>query len=736
MPPLLFLHPHFLPVSFMSLSYFATCPKAIEPILADELTALGATDTKLAPGGVFFSGSLEVGYKACLWSRLANRILLLVEEANVASPEELYDAVMAVDWQQHMRASQTFLVDYAGRMRGIDNTHFGALKVKDAVVDQFRQQGLERPSIAKQDPDLRINVFVNKGKARISVDLSGDSLHKRGYRQDGGVAPLKENLAAALLVRAGWPAIAAENKPLIDPMCGSGTFLIEAALMATDTAPGLLRWRFGLQTWAQHDRDLWQRIWDEAEERRELGEEKFSGEIHGYDAMPKAISMCRDNLKQSGLEKFIRVSHRELQELKPLTHKADMPPGLMITNPPYGARLSEVADIQYLYQHLGEKVSELFQGWQLAVFTGNPELGKAVGLRSHKQYSFFNGAIKSQLLLFDIAENNQFRDRRQAGGEIPLAELSEGAQMFANRIKKNAKQLKGWLKQQKISCYRLYDADMPEYAVAVDVYDDWLHVQEYAPPAKVDPERAAKRLQEVMLALPQATGIPAERTVLKQRKQQSGKKQYEAHDKKGEFFEVQEGGCRLLVNLTDYLDTGLFLDHRPVRMRIQKLAQGKRFLNLFCYTASATVHAINGGAKNSLSVDMSATYQSWARKNFALNGFSEWLHKLEQADCMEFLRHHKGEYDLIFLDPPTFSNSKRMLGIMDVQRDHVWMIKQAMNLLAPGGTLIFSTNYRKFELDEKVWQFNDVLDITSKTLDRDFARNKKIHYCFEIKHKS
>ena len=722
----------------MNHAYFATCPKAIEPILADELTSLGAENVKLSQGGVLFSGTLAIGYKACLWSRLANRILLLVHEAKIDSPADLYAAVMAVDWQQHMHSGQTLLVDYAGRLRGIDNTHFGALKVKDAIVDQFRDAGLERPSIAKQDPDLRVNVFVSRGRGRISIDLSGDSLHRRGYRQDGGMAPLKENLAAALLIRAGWPELAAQGAPLIDPMCGSGTFLIEAALLATDTAPGLLRWRFGLQTWAQHDRQLWQGLWDEAEQRREIGEAQFKAEIHGYDGMPKALTQSRENIKQAGVESFIRVSHRQLQELKPLTHKADLLPGLMLTNPPYGERLSEVADIQYLYQHLGEKVSQQFQHWRLGVFTGNPDLGKAVGLRSHKQYSFYNGAIKSQLLLFNITDDNHFHDRRQTDGVIPLQELSQGAQMFANRISKNAKQLKSWLRQQNISCYRLYDADMPEYAVAVDVYGDWLHVQEYAPPAKVNADNAARRLQEVLLALPQMTGIPEQRIVLKQRKQQSGKQQYQALQKGGDYLEVAEEGCRLLVNLTDYLDTGLFLDHRPVRKRIQNMAAGKRFLNLFCYTASATIHAIKGGAKKSLSVDMSATYQSWSRKNLALNGASEWLHKLEQADCMEFLRHHgkthAGQYDLIFLDPPTFSNSKRMIGVMDVQRDHVWMIKQAMGLLSPEGTLIFSTNYRKFVLDEKVKQFNEVVDISSKTIDRDFSRNKKIHYCFEIKH--
>ena len=717
----------------MTYAFFATCPKAMEPILADELGPLGAEDIKLTQGGVYFNGDLKVGYSACLWSRLANRVLLLLHSEAADSVDELYDAVNKVEWTEHFDSDQTFLVDYAGRMRGIDNTHFGALKVKDAIVDQFRSKGELRPNIAKQEPDVRINVFITKGRVRISLDLSGESLHKRGYRREGGMAPLKENLAAALLIRAGWPEMAAAGKPLMDPMCGSGTFLIEAAMMASDTAPGLLRWRFGLQMWKQHNVELWREVWDAAELRREVGEAAATSEIHGYDGQPKAISKCRENLKQAGMTDRIRVSHRELKDLKPLTHQAQQQLGLVITNPPYGERLSEVADMQYLYQHLGERLSQDFIGWELAVFTGNSELGKAVGLRSHKQYSFYNGAIKSQLLMYSLETTNRFADRRQASGEIPLQALSEGAQMFANRVVKNRKQLSKWVKQENIQCYRIYDADMPEYAVAIDIYHDWLHVQEYAAPKTVDAEKAQRRLEEVMLALPQALQIPEARIVLKQRRQQTGKDQYQTHDEKGEYIQVAEGGCKLLVNLNDYLDTGLFLDHRPVRQKIQHLAHGKRFLNLFCYTGTATMHAVQGGAHNSLSVDMSATYLSWGKKNLALNGFSDQVHQFEQHDCMEFIKHHKGEYDLIFLDPPTFSNSKKMIGVLDVQRDHAWMIHRVMDLLSEDGLLIFSTNYRRFELDDKVLQHNHVEDISDQTLDKDFSRNKKIHRCWEIR---
>src|SRR5690606_34305272 len=260
-----------------------------------------------------------------------------------------------------------------------------------------------------------------------------------------------------------------------------------------------------------------------------------------------------------------------------------------------------------------------------------------------------------------------------------------------------------------ISCYRLYDADMPEFAVAVDLYDGWAHVQEYAAPASVSEDKAQARLQDVLVALPQVLGTPAERVVLKQRQRQTGKQQYERMDRRGEFLTVQEGQVRLLVNLTDYLDTGLFLDHRPMRLRIAEEARGKRFLNLFCYTASATVHAAVGGARRTTSVDLSKTYLDWARRNLALNGLSD-LHQLVQD---------RGEYDLIVLDPPTFSNSKRMDDVFDVQRDHVQLLDMAMARLAPGGVLYFSNNFRRFKLDPALEEKYQVEDISAQTLDKD-----------------
>ena len=357
-----------------------------------------------------------------------------------------------------------------------------------------------------------------------------------------------------------------------------------------------------------------------------------------------------------------------------------------------------------------------------------------MGIRSHKQYNLFNGALPCKLLLMDLAPERfitqaaapQTQKQVEQGSAAPVAtaRLSESAQMFANRLKKNLKLLGKWARQQDIQCYRLYDADMPEFSVAVDVYNDWVHVQEYAAPASIDEDKAQARLQDVLSAIPQVLDIPQSQVVLKQRQKQAGKQQYQR-------MTVHEGQVKVLVNLTDYLDTGLFLDHRPIRLRIAQESRGKRFLNLFCYTATASVHAAAGGARSTTSVDLSKTYLDWARRNLSLNGLSE-LHKLERADVMEWLAQEQQSYDLIFIDPPTFSNSKRLDDIFDVQRDHPRLLELAMARLAPGGVIYFSNNFRRFRMDAAVESAYQVEDISAQTLDKDFQRNTRIHKTWRI----
>ncbi|MFC3607078.1 bifunctional 23S rRNA (guanine(2069)-N(7))-methyltransferase RlmK/23S rRNA (guanine(2445)-N(2))-methyltransferase RlmL [Stutzerimonas tarimensis] len=735
----------------MTLQLILTCPKGLESLLRDEAAALGLQESREHPAAVSGVADLEVGYRLCLWSRLANRVLLVLSRFPVDSPDALYAGVAAIDWHDHLDSRGTLAVEFSGQGAGIDNTHFGALKVKDAIVDSLRDENGGRPGIDKLNPDVRIHVRIDRGEAVVSLDLSGHSLHQRGYRLQQGAAPLKENLAAAVLIRAGWPAIAAQGGALTDPMCGVGTFLVEAALMAADIAPNLRRERWGFSGWLGHVPAVWSRLLFEAQARAAAGLAKEPLWIRGYEADPRLIQPARNNIERAGLAEWVRVYQGELATFEPRTDRNQK--GLVICNPPYGERLGDEASLLYLYQHLGERLRQACLGWQAAVFTGAPELGKRMGLRSHKQYAMWNGALPCKLLLFRV-EVEQFVTGRKPGAERPVAaretdlageaavipapglapetaRLSEGGQMFANRLAKNLKQLGKWAARERIECYRLYDADMPEYALAVDLYAGWVHVQEYAPPRSIEPAKAQARLLDALAAIPPTLGVSPDRVVLKRRERQSGTRQYERQGSEGRFMEVREGAVKLLVNLTDYLDTGLFLDHRPMRLRLAREADGKRFLNLFCYTATASVHAAKGGARSTTSVDLSRTYLDWARRNLALNGLSE-RHQLVQSDVMEWLAQEQGIYDLIFMDPPTFSNSKRMEGVFDVQRDHVRLLDLAMARLAPGGTLYFSNNFRKFTLEPRLAERYEVEEISGQTLDEDFRRNGKIHRAWRI----
>lgn len=739
------------------LNLLATCPKGIEGLLHDELTALGATPGKTTVAGVYFTASQTIAYRVCLWSRLANRVILtLVRESMIDTADQVRDVVARIAWTRHLAPGNTLAVDFHGRSEHIRHTRFGAQTVKDGVVDALQLAGQERPNVDTKTPHLRIYAHLHRMNLTIGVDLSGESLHRRGYRRDVGHAPLKENLAAALLVRAGWPERLKAGEPLIDPLCGAGTLLIEAAMMAADQAPNLNRERFGFHGWAGHDDIAWGEQKREAEARASIGRKRCKAQLLGFDQSPAALTAAKANAMRAGIPALITLHGQSLSQLtRPESLTAES--GLLITNPPYGERLGELPELVRLYAQLGEKAKALFPGWTLAVFTGNPDLGHRLGMRAHKQYALKNGALDAKLLLMEIggaehpsAASNATPVQRESSAEVAASEgasagVSEeqtehknqdNAQMFANRLIKNQKRLKKWLKQSGETSYRVYDADMPEYALAVDRYGDRVHVQEYAAPSSINPAQAQKRLYDALEVMPEALNIDASKIYIKRRERQTGSAQYQKRAASGERFEVQEGEARLWVNLRDYLDTGLFLDHRPVRRMLGEMASGKRFLNLFCYTATATVQAVLGGASDSVSVDMSNTYLEWAKDNFALNQIDTRLHRVVRDDCFRWLETADAEFDLIFMDPPTFSNSKKMRDTLDVQRDHPRLVELAMARLAPGGTLVFSNNQRRFKLDEALSEHFAVEDITGRSFDPDFQRRTNLHHVFLLRHKS
>lgn len=707
--------------------FFATCPKGIEPLLAEELRALGAADVRETRAGVAFAGDLTHAYRVCLWSRLASRVLMPLAQFKAPSADALYQGVRTIQWSEHIGPEGTLAVDCTAVQSPITHSHYAALKVKDAIVDQLRDEFGARPSVDTERPDLRVNVYLNHLDAVVGIDLSGDALHRRGYRADAMAAPMKENLAAAILLRAGWPAIARTGGALTDPMCGSGTLLIEGAFIAADIAPGLMREHFGFLKLRGHDRAAWTALVDEAHTRRAEGL-KHLPPIQGYDSDARAVRAARDNLGRAGLGERIKIERRELSACEP----ASLPAGLVVANPPYGERMGQAHELPALYAALGDALKRCYPGWRAAVLTGDPELGKNMGMRANRLHTLYNGALECRLLHFEVDEKWFMRPRPDDTAPV---ELGPGAEMLANRLRKDLKHFGRWAARQEIGAYRLYDADMHEYNLAIDVYEGarrWAHIQEYEAPDTIEPRLARRRLREALAVIPSVLDIPAEQMYFKIRRRQKNRAQYEKLDHTGEFHEVREGACRFLVNLTDYLDTGLFLDHRSTRALIGQLARGKRFLNLFGYTGSATVYAGLGGARGTTTVDMSRTYLDWARRNLELNGLRASEHELVQADVLTWLAEYSGpRYGLIFLDPPTFSRSKRMEDTFDVQRDHVQLIQRVAGLLEPEGILIFSTNYRRFRIDAALEGLK-VEDITRKTVPKDFERNPRIHQCFRI----
>lgn len=768
------------------LELYATCGTGLEDLLVEEFQELGFESIQSAGAGVRFRGGLQSGYKACLWSRIANRVLLPIHSGPAASPEALYELVQQIDWSEHLDVDGTLAVDFFTAKSEITHSQYGALKVKDAVVDQFRDAQGRRPNVERETPDLRINVYLFRNKARIAIDLSGSSLHRRGYRDAQGLAPLKENLAAALLYAAGWPAAMKRGSAFVDPMCGSGTLLIEAAMIACQHAPGLHREYFGFEGWKGHDAELWETLKvDAIQSQRDC-----KVLIAGSDQDPQAIENCQHNIAQAGLENVIHLDSLAVSDGR---HKDldDSVEGLLVTNPPYGERLA--ADTRF-YADLGANLSRYYAGWQCALFTATAAPFQRARLPLSTRLHVKNGGIECVLLTGSVPKSGL--GKRSFTDEQPLADdatdggladdfehasvaetlesndddsvhpqaslyrssrsneepqrangdIEVDATDFINRLKKNQKALKGWLRQNDIQAYRLYDSDLPEFAVAIDIYKgDSTHcvVQEYQAPATVNVAMAQARLKAIMEVVPQFLDLSPEAVHLKVREVQTGLQQYEKQDSNRSMIAiVPEFGAELEVNFTDYLDTGLFLDHRPVRRYLYKQSEGKRLLNLFAYTATATIAALAGGAASSVSVDTSNRYCQWARRNLDRNQAALQNHEVVRQDVMAWLNNaavgirEESLFDLILLDPPTFSNSSSLDDDWNVQRDHVTAIEACLKVLAPGGTLIFSNNFRRFKLDAALLAGTEygirVEDKSRWSIDRDFQRNPRIHQCWFI----
>ncbi len=704
------------------MQFVALTSIGIEQLLQQELTDLGAEVNKQRVGAVEFSADSLTAQKICLCSRLATRVMMVLQQGSeIEDKEALYRFARFQPWQDFFGPDQSFAVEFNGTNRLLKNSQFGGLVIKDAVCDYFNDLYERRPNVSKETPDVRIIAKLNRDKLTLYIDYSGPRLSQRGYRAAQGKAPLKEHLAAALVMRSGW--LEDMSKPLFDPTCGSGTLLIEAALIAQKRAPGLTRDSFAFERLPSFRvakfKELKQAIKDEVNE-------DVKPWLIGHDINTRVIEKAQENARSAGVDGLIEFSAGDLANMKAPAKR----PGVLLANLPYGERLGSMAEIVSLYRQLGHQLKQHFVHWRAALLISEPDMLKLFKLVKKKQYKFKNGPLDTVLALYDITEQ---QTQGQSDSKTPLH--FEQSTAFANRLKKNGQALKKWLKSDEISAYRIYDADIPEYNVAVDVYGDSAVIYEYAAPKNIDPAVAQKRLQDVLMLTCETLEIPPAKVALKERRKQKGDRQYQSQGSQGKTQVVHEYGAQFEVNLFDYLDTGIFLDHRLARKRVREMSQGQRVLNLFAYTGTASVQAALGGAKSVTTVDMSKTYLQWAQRNFTLNKLKSPRYRFEQGDCIEWLKRTRGEYDVIFLDPPTFSNSKRMRESFDVQRDHVALIQHAVKLLSKQGTLLFSNNKRGFKMDIDALELSGLVceNITEQTLSPDFARNKQIHNAWIIR---
>ncbi|TRW49734.1 bifunctional 23S rRNA (guanine(2069)-N(7))-methyltransferase RlmK/23S rRNA (guanine(2445)-N(2))-methyltransferase RlmL [Aliidiomarina halalkaliphila] len=716
-----------------SYQFFVPCALGLEELLAQEMQSLGAQAIKPTNSGVTCTGDIELGYRLCLWSRLGSRVLLKLVSAEVHDRFALEKLSSDFPWHEVFNERNTFAVRFNGTSQTLRNTQFSAQVVKDGIVDAFRRTGDKRPTVDAKQADISIQGYLHKGEVTLYLDLAGAGLHERGYRQAKGAAPIRETLAAALVMRAGLQGTASEAPEywpelIADPTCGSGTLLIEAALMATDRAPGLGRTRWGFNAWRAHRADLWNRLKDEAQSRFEQGLAACHTRFHGVDLDPQVVEAAEGNIAGLGLSEIIKIETGEFNAPWLMKRYRGARSGLILSNPPYGERLGSPFGAWQFYRKLGTWLQPGIPNWKAAILAPDETMIRAMRVRTDKKYKLNNGGIPVLLAIINMHEP-------QVQFERPELES------LANRLQKNWKHREKWAANEGVNCFRVYDADIPEFNAAIDYYDGALVIQEYAAPSTIPEQVAEKRWWQVIEAALDGLPVDPARVYTRQRKRQKGEQQYGRVSEESVVVEVQEYNARFFVNLTDYLDTGIFLDHRWVRKSIQSLSKDKRVLNLFAYTGTASVHAALGGASEVTTIDLSKTYLNWAKDNFRLNHLTISRHPFVHADCMQWLatesaKANPEQWDLIFIDPPTFSNSKRMDNVFDVQRDHSLFLEQAKKLLAPDGLIIFTNNRRGFKLDlEAVAAMGlQAEDNTRASIPPDFEKQRAVHVCWYLRH--
>jgi len=815
-------------LNHQSFDLIAACAFGLEAVVRRELDGLGIQATIGESGRIHFQGDASTVCQTNLWLRTADRVLIRVAEFPAADFEALFETTKQICWSELLPPDAAFPVTGRSIKSTLTSVPACQRAVKRAIVDALRRDH-QTEELPETGPEYKIDIAILKDVATLTLDTTGRSLHRRGYRTHISQAPLKETLAAAMVLLSFWRS----GRPLIDPFCGSGTIPIEAARIGRNMAPGRHR-EFACEAWSDFPADMWQAA-REAADTAVL--EPLEEKLLGSDIDHRALKAARENAERAGVASDI---HFQAMSMQSVTSKRRF--GCLVTNPPYGQRIGRDYDLELLYQTIPNVLRKL-PTWSHYFLTAFPGFERTLGRTADRRRKLYNGRIEctyfqyhgpkpvtgkgvepnnpNEDLSADTTDSPQPRDTLSvaappdaaeqgpwpkpdaaeqgpwpkpdaaeqspwpepdaaeqspwpepdaveqspgpepdakpetddnaslarkastskpyihAAGDAAFGQLGDKAyaqaELFAVRLKKRAKHLRRWPSKRGITCLRLYERDVPEIPLIVDRYEDHLHITEYERPHERDPAEHANWLDLMVETAASALEISASHVHFKSRLRQKGKTQHQKIAETNERIEVQEGGLKFLINLQDYVDTGLFLDHRVTRQMVRDIAAGKNFLNLFAYTGSFSVYAAAGGAKETTTVDLSRAYLDWAWENMRLNGFKGNQHRFVASDVSQFIREQPQieTYDLVVLDPPTFSNSKRTETDWNIQKDAIPLLAGLLPLVRTGGVIYFSTNFRRFKLDETALPLSEIHEISSQTVPEDY-RNRRIHRCWRL----
>ncbi len=879
---------HATPATKQCYEFFATCPRGFEQLLARELASLQLDRIRPLSGRVSFFATVFDGYRACLCSRIASRVICVIARVDASCAEELYQHVSAIRWEDHITQYTRIAVSAHGTNTKLTNTQFVALKTKDAIVDTCLAHTGWRPEIDVHTPNLTIDVHLSQNRATIGIDFSGSALCIRGYERKlaaprpqaagkssvrGGLSgrgflaanpfdkhksaasspSLRSDYACALLSYARWFAACRHPHPTLVVLSTSHKELIvEAVAQALGVAPGKQRMHWGFEGWKQHNAQSWKRALAQSETHERTQQEQV-GCVHVQVLTIDAAHTMRTDALIAALRSYgvnpdyvdIRSAPLDAgaQPAKGMAQKtatgtrtdgaaADEQEPCYIADVTAAHVYNDAACCQALVQlrsfiayvdaqtqtltqihvqkpaqtqpqtdatgpalaqpQLQEELQEQLKTQAAAVVYAPADL---LALLRETHYPMQQAPLLTQkgrdsMTFAQLRGNAHTKAQVVLAGDFSNGEkrtysvLDEGAQQFADRLKKMYKQRRSAAQAQDVSCYRIYDCDLPDFALSIDMYTEdagylsefgrghhepaqFLMIDEYAAPREIDANKAKRRLYDAIQLASFICNVPYTRIYVNKRTRSKGGSQYseqaqslktapkarmnssDDRDGRGALTRIpagahliDEGGLCFEVNFTERHDCGIFLDLRDIRSEIRETAKqthgSKRFLNLFAYTGTSTCYAADGGAKFTTTVDMSAPSLAWARRNMARNGFTGSEHEFVQADVLEWvqdMRHSANRWDLILCDVPTFSNSSRMKrSSWDVQRDHAELIITLSRLLTKNGKAIFSCNLRTFTLDADTLAKArvHVEPLGSASVPFDFARSKHVHRAFII----